>query len=865
MRIVTVSAHYPPNFVSGGTLVPQRLARALRARGHDVAVYAGYLDSFRPPLQTWTERDETGMPIRWIVSTPWIDWASRSNFDNPAVAIDFATFLAERRPEIVHLHSLQSLGAGLLPVARSAGARVVVTMHDFWWFCGRQFLVTKDARPCCLVVDAGTCPCEVDRDWLLERDAWLRTQLAAADLVLAPSASAARVLLANGVDPNRLAVEENGLPEPPAASKPREKSVDGILRLLFAGGPNPMKGWPVLRRALERLGAAGWRLDAYGLEPADVGLPGLPVRALPPYPPAELTRVLSSADVLVLPSVMRESHSLLTREALGAGLAVVCSDVLGPSEAVDDGRNGFVVPPDDDLVLADALRRLVRDPGLVAKMQGQPPQAPVRSLPEQVDALERRYVDLLSRQRVTSPPSAVRTVLFIVGIEGAPLRYRARLAAEGLRLVGVDSEVRHYRDPDLPRLVSTADAVVCYRVPATARILALTAAVRARPVPVPLLFDVDDLIFDDQVRSDVRGIAALPAAEVELWWQGVRRYRTTMEQCDTYVGSTAALCRHAAEVTGMPARRWENGVGAVLAQASDAALGRDRRPGPPRIGYFSGTNTHDHDWAWVEPAVVEVLCRHPDVELWLGGHLSPSAALESVAPQVHRLPFLPWLELPDRLRDLDVNLAPLEPGSRFNEAKSAIKWLEAALVATPTVASPTEPFRDAVEDGRTGLLAGSSAAWVDALDALLTDEPQRRRLGEAARQEALLRWSPHLQGRCYLQILNEARRHVAERGHRLPDPTWTEFLDEPPIPLSLEAYPPPTDPVVVPSVTPAPRAPVAPRLARLGRRVVEVWQTEGAGAVGRGTARTAHRLVSRRWHSPLVPTRWSARRPPPSG
>ena len=37
--------------------------------------------------------------------------------------------------------------------------------------------------------------------------------LAGADLILAPSASAARVLAANGVDPLRLAVDENGLPD----------------------------------------------------------------------------------------------------------------------------------------------------------------------------------------------------------------------------------------------------------------------------------------------------------------------------------------------------------------------------------------------------------------------------------------------------------------------------------------------------------------------------------------------------------------------------------------------------------------------------------------------------------------------------
>src|SRR5512135_2685584 len=93
MRILHVSAHFPPNFVSGGTLVPQRLARGLRGRGHEVAVYAGRLDPARRPLDSWTETDETGLPVRWVVSTPWTGWGDRRNFDNPPVAAAFAAFL----------------------------------------------------------------------------------------------------------------------------------------------------------------------------------------------------------------------------------------------------------------------------------------------------------------------------------------------------------------------------------------------------------------------------------------------------------------------------------------------------------------------------------------------------------------------------------------------------------------------------------------------------------------------------------------------------------------------------------------------------------------------------------------------------
>jgi hypothetical protein len=269
----------------------------------------------------------------------------------------------------------------------------------------------------------------------------------------------------------------------------------------------------------------------------------------------------------------------------------------------------------------------------------------------------------------------------------------------------------------------------------------------------PVLFDVDDLIFDPEVAAEIPALDVLSTEDAALWMEGVRRYRTTMEACDAFIASTPLLARHAESVVGIAVERFDNGVGLVLGRASDRAIRRPRSPGPLRIGYFSGTDTHDADWAHIEPAVIEVLGRHSGSELWLGGLLEPTRALSALGSRVRRLPFMDWRELPAKLRDLDVNLAPLVGGSRFNDAKSAIKWLEAALVATPTVASPTEPMTDAISDGVNGFLADSAATWAEALDRLLSDEGLRTRVGQRARRDALLRWSPHLQGARYHEIL----------------------------------------------------------------------------------------------------------------
>jgi hypothetical protein len=316
-----------------------------------------------------------------------------------------------------------------------------------------------------------------------------------------------------------------------------------------------------------------------------------------------------------------------------------------------------------------------------------------------------------------------------------------------------------------------------------------------------------------------------------------------MEACDLFVGSTQLLCEHATAVTGLPSERFPNGVGLLLGQISDRELRRPRSPGPLRMGYLSGTITHDRDWAEVEPAVLEVMARHPEVELWLGGHLNPSPALAVVQDRVRRLPLLDWRELPGVLRDLDVNLAPLEPGNRFNEAKSAIKWLEAALTATPTVASSTEPFREAIDDGVNGLLATGHDAWVAALELLVSDGSERARLGRRARRDALLRWSPHLQADRYLAVLEAARRRVAEQGHHRSTSAFVSVAnDEPPMPTPLQPYElVAKDSPEVPAVAVGARG----RVVQALRARVDTWRRvsaeEGLQAAVSGTVRSLSR------------------------
>jgi glycosyltransferase involved in cell wall biosynthesis len=71
---------------------------------------------------------------------------------------------------------------------------------------------------------------------------------------------------------------------------------------------------------------------------------------------------LRESDVFTLPCTWGEAFSLAILEAMAAGKPVVVTRAGGNVEAVDDGRNGLVVPPGDVGALARALLFLADHP-----------------------------------------------------------------------------------------------------------------------------------------------------------------------------------------------------------------------------------------------------------------------------------------------------------------------------------------------------------------------------------------------------------------------------------------------------------------------------------------------------------------------
>lgn len=84
----------------------------------------------------------------------------------------------------------------------------------------------------------------------------------------------------------------------------------------------------------------------------------------------DLDRLLPCIDIVVHPALF-EALGVALLQAAACGVPIVASRAGGIPDIVRDGENGFLVPPGDTVALAEALTRLLRDPGLRTRLGAQ--------------------------------------------------------------------------------------------------------------------------------------------------------------------------------------------------------------------------------------------------------------------------------------------------------------------------------------------------------------------------------------------------------------------------------------------------------------------------------------------------------------
>lgn len=313
-------------------------------------------------------------------------------------------------------------------------------------------------------------------------------------------------------------------------------------------------------------------------------------------------------------------------------------------------------------------------------------------------------------------------------------------------------------------VLDRADVLVLCRTRYSDAVAALVAQARARGVTV--LYDVDDLVFDDRhVQLVLETLDQRPSeAAWDHWFAYVARMGAALRLCDGAITTNDALAARIRDFAGIPTAVVPNFLNTGQAALSRRILAAKQASGFARdasihVGYFSGTPTHNRDFAIARSAIAGLMRADPRIRLRLVGFLEPGGPLAGLRDRIDVFPLQDFLNLQRLVGEVEINIVPLQD-NLFTNCKSELKFFEAAVVGTVTIASPTSTFAASIRHGETGFLA-TAQSWPSMLREAVAQVDTLPRIANEAAAMANRAYAPERQGRAILAAVAAHRAAAA--------------------------------------------------------------------------------------------------------
>jgi glycosyltransferase involved in cell wall biosynthesis len=324
VKILMPVHFFLPDHSAGTEVYTYNLARALQERGHEVEVFCSEKILSRRSYSLF-KRDVDGLTCHVMVNNLEYENFSET-FANPRAEGAFQRVLKEFAPDIVHVQHLMLLSLGIPRISRSSGARVLMTLNDFWLSCVRfGQLLLPDGSLCSgpNLTDCENCLqdfrfsqgkgekaviklLQTTRElsgvdlaplvyWAQDRSQWLQRRksknpdqeaqagasqnlkeelkhrirkvqllIEQVDLFLSPSATVADRMVQWGIPRNKMRVSRYGIDTKPFENLKEREQDDGRIAFGYVGTLAPHKGVHILMQAMQKLPPEICELHVFG-------------------------------------------------------------------------------------------------------------------------------------------------------------------------------------------------------------------------------------------------------------------------------------------------------------------------------------------------------------------------------------------------------------------------------------------------------------------------------------------------------------------------------------------------------------------------------------------------------------------------
>lgn len=270
---------------------------------------------------------------------------------------------------------------------------------------------------------------------------------------------------------------------------------------------------------------------------------------------------------------------------------------------------------------------------------------------------------------------------------------------------------------------------------------------QARSKGIPVLFEVDDLVCNTQYLKLVTNTLNVhfgDEVDYDFWFAMLARMEYTASLVDGFIVTNDFLGNKLRERFGKPYQVIPNFLNQEQLAVSEYCSKRKARQKNQKqftIGYFSGTPSHTNDFKMIYREIIQLLKDYPDMVLQVVGFMEFPEGMQSLiqAGRVKFTPLVDFMELQRMIAQVDVNIVPLVKNT-FTNCKSELKFFEAAVVDTVTVATPTYTYAHSIEDGATGFLC-HPGQWYGRIAYLYAHPEESRKIAMAAKEYCLHRYT----------------------------------------------------------------------------------------------------------------------------
>lgn len=375
MHIVLANQWYPPESGWGGVAMANYvMAHAYREMGHPVTIIASRTCAATPAVQ-----ESGGIRIHRLLVRDGYGWKRIPGIGYYVRPVQQLAYSWRVRHTLRKLHAHKTIDVVEFTDVNAEG---------FFYARSPQFPVVVRCQTPNFVLKRYYLASEMPFDTRIigwsEGDLIRRAQG-----LIAPSRDMAQVIAAEcnlplqniSVIPNALSISDFR----PPCERPNPSSTKHSPTILHVGRLERAKGLTVLAKAVplvmqsvpdarfifagadrhsERGGSQRAELEQCLAEANVLSR----VEFLGSVEQARLPDLYQQADICVVPSMLYESFSYTSAQAMAAGKPVIASRIGGIPETVEDGITGVLVAPGNVEELAEAIIRLARDPGLRERM-----------------------------------------------------------------------------------------------------------------------------------------------------------------------------------------------------------------------------------------------------------------------------------------------------------------------------------------------------------------------------------------------------------------------------------------------------------------------------------------------------------------